>query len=211
LDVLDQSSDRFNDLAVFWGFYCDSKVRCLLWELYMRRFAQLFVLLTIVLTPVYSFADGIDLAPFLTRVGKPLSIPGTMGVIALFMLANYVLNLFVIGLPAIRYGNVSFALVSRGMVSLTILGQLADRVGGILATLAIGLVPIYSLFDEWEWPLVILNFLFSGVAVGALALCYLRRRWGVSGRRGWPIAIAAAVLTNPVWMLFLSAAAWNSK
>jgi hypothetical protein len=33
-----------------------------------------------------------------------------------------------------------------------------------------------------------LNFLFSGVAVGALALYFLRRRWLIPARQAWMIA-----------------------
>ncbi len=52
----------------------------------------------------------------------------------------------------------------------------------------------YSLFAS--------NLICSGLAVGGLALFFLRRRWSVAKPFSWKIAMAAAVLTNPAWILF---------
>jgi hypothetical protein len=123
------------------------------------------------------------------------------------MLANYVLNLIVIGLPAVKTGTASIRSVASGVVVLTVLAQMADRLGAMLALPAS--MFFYKFFGGqislrwWIWPLVIANFLFSGIAVGSLALYFLRRRWHVQLRSALMIAGAAAILTNPAWMLFL--------
>ncbi len=113
-------------------------------------------------------------------------------------------DLLVIGWPAIGLGRAPPGQVARGLVGLTVLGQVADRVGAICAGLIVEpVVRLLGLVGEAAWaaPLLIMNFLFSGIAVGILALYFLRRRWRLSSRLGWGIATAAAVLTNPAWVI----------
>jgi len=59
----------------------------------------------------------------------------------------------------------------------------------------LGPVFVYSLFAA--------NLICSGIAVGALAIWFLRKRWLVSKALSWKIALAAAVLTNPAWALLI--------
>jgi hypothetical protein len=79
----------------------------------------------------------------------------------------------------------------------------ADRLGAMLAVMA--MVPLDLEFGGlvFSWLLLGLNFLFSGVAVGALALYFLRRPWLIPARQAWMIAGIAAVLTNPAWAIYL--------
>jgi hypothetical protein len=89
------------------------------------------------------------------------------------------------------------------MVLLSLLGQVADRLGAMLAVMA--MVPLDLEFGGlvFSWLFLGLNFLFSGVAVGALALYFLRRPWLIPARQAWMIAGIAAVLTNPAWAIYL--------
>jgi len=50
---------------------------------------------------------------------------------------------------------------------------------------------------------LILNLLFSGLAVGALAFYFLRRRWQIRRRTSCIIAIAAGIFTNPMVIALL--------
>jgi hypothetical protein len=156
--------------------------------------------------PAPVMADGLDVVAYLTRVPPVGSKPGTIGIVAAMMVVNYALNFLVIGLPAIRVAFVRLHLVCTGLVVLTLLGQLADRVGALAAVLlAQPVADLLGLTGEgaWAWPLLGLNFLFSGVAVGVLAFYFLRRRWKVAGRASWVVAGAAAVFTNPAWAIGL--------
>ena len=158
------------------------------------------VIATLAYQPVY--ADGIDMVSYLTRVGWAQSLPSLIGYVALLMLANYILNFLVIGLPALRAGPPRLRSVAVGLIGLTVLGQLADRLGALVA--AFGADPLASALGfsgegAWLWPLLSLNFLFSGIAVGALARYFTRRRWHVAPRTSWAISAAAAIITNPAW------------
>ena len=172
----------------------------------MKRTWLLSALVVVVLAPV-AHADGIDLVPYFTRVGGyGHSVFYISAMMLLFMIINYALNFLVIGLPAIRLGSPAAATVATGLVAFTLLGQLADRVGALLAALLT--VPVTALFrlkgeQAWAAPLLILNFLCSGVAIGALALYFLRRRWRINARLSWIIAVTASLLTNPAWTIGL--------
>ncbi|HVP37629.1 MAG TPA: hypothetical protein VMS93_00445 [Candidatus Saccharimonadales bacterium] len=76
-------------------------------------------------------ADGVDLS-FVMRVGGRTWL-GFGAMVVSLMVANYLLNLLVIGIPAIKLGTVGRRGVLVGLVLLTILGQAADRLGAILA------------------------------------------------------------------------------
>jgi hypothetical protein len=152
-------------------------------------------------------ADGVDLVPYFTRVaGGGHSYYYIVAMMLVFMAVKYALNFAVIGLPAVRLGSVPTATVATGLIALTLFGQLADRVGAIMAGFCTGPVTfIFRLQGEGAWvaPLLVLNFLFSGLAVAALAFYFLRRRWHVQGRLPWMVAIAAGLITNPAWVLGL--------
>ena len=87
------------------------------------------VLLATVLAAPRAFADGIDLVPYLARIGHGHSTTGVIGLVILWMLVNYALNFVVIGLPAVKIGPATIRTVASGMVLLTLLGQGADRTG----------------------------------------------------------------------------------
>jgi hypothetical protein len=118
------------------------------------------------------------------------------------MVANYALNFLVIGIPVLKVHSVPVRSVATDLIVLTVLGQLADRLGAILALIV--LLP-YTASISFFWPLLALNFLFSGIAVGALALYFLLGEWHVRSRAAWAIAVAAAIFTNPAWVLWLLA------
>jgi len=149
-------------------------------------------------------ADGVDIVPYLTRVGGGGSVFRVVASVILLMLVNYALNFLVVGWPALRYGTAGRGLVARGLVWFTILGQVADRLGAILAGLAAGLVselPAFRGEGGWVIPLLAFNFIFSGLAVAVLSLWFLRRRWGVPRLPRFAVAAIAGVITNPAWML----------
>jgi len=152
-------------------------------------------------------ADGIDLVPYFTRVaGDGHSFSYIATAMFCIMVANYALNFAVIGLPAIRFGSVVAAKAASGLVALTLFGQIADRVGALLAGVLVGPVTaLFRLHGEGAWlvPLLILNFLFSGFTVVALAFYFLRRRWHIEGRLPWIVAIVAGLITNPAWIIGL--------
>jgi hypothetical protein len=153
-------------------------------------------------------ADGIDIVPFVTRVGgwrvhPVLSVALVVGM----MLVNYLVNVAVIGVPAAKVSRMKLRIFARDLVGFTLLAQIADRVSAV-AGLVIGLLVIDGLRISGEEGLakgillgVALNFVFAGLAIGFLALRYLRRRWGISKRPARVIAIAAGVITNPAWLV----------
>ena len=159
-------------------------------------------------------ADGIDLVWYFTRTGNDQqSMISIFGTIALLMLANYALNFVVIGLPAIKVGAVRVRLIATGLVWLTLLGQLADRVGALIAALLSD--PLAAMLgldgmESWILLLLVLNFLFSGIAIGVLAFYFLRRRWHIGRGISWAIACVAAIVTNPAWAIF-SRALWVDR
>jgi hypothetical protein len=118
------------------------------------------VFLATVLAAPRAFADGIDLVPYLARIGHGHSTAGVIGLVILWMLVNYALNFVVIGLPAVKIGPAAIRTVASGMVLLTLLGQVADRLGAMLAVMA--MVPLDLEFGGlvFSWLLLGLNFLF---------------------------------------------------
>jgi len=153
-----------------------------------------------------AYADGIDVLPYLLRVGWAWSPAGILAGVLALMGVNYLLNLAIIGWPAVRWGGADLRAVARDLVALTLLGQVADRLGAVLALpLGSAIATALNLLSggSWVWPLLAMNFILSGTAVGALALYFLRRRWRLARGTSWAIAIAAAILTNPAWAIGL--------
>src|SRR6266536_3516344 len=136
--------------------------------------------------PASLFADGLDVGWF-ARV--PMmefhSAAYITAVILAAMFANYVLNFLVIGLPAIFWGGALVRPVTIGLIVLTILGQVADRVGaglGLLSGIVVNSIPVI-------W---ISNLIYSGLAIFLLARWFLKR-WSVSHTARWKIALAAGI------------------
>jgi len=160
-----------------------------------------------------AWADGLNSSYFVRFNSDEHSWSYCVVVLMLIMLANYALNFAVIGMPAIVRASAPVRIVALGLIALTILGQLADRIGAFAAIFVS--MPIYAalspLFPSQShgldtpaffYSLIGANLLCSGIAVGLLALFFLRRRWAVSSSLSWKIALAAAILTNPAWILF---------
>ena len=167
----------------------------------------------LVLSPL-ARADGLDSSYFVRFNSLDHSWSYFWSVLTLIMLANYALNFVVVGMPAILRASAQPRSVALGLIVFTILGQLADRIGayaGIFVS-----VPIWATLSKlfpsqshgglgspvFGYSLFAANLLCSGIAVGALALFFLRKRWKVPKPLSWKIALAAAVLTNPAWILF---------
>jgi hypothetical protein len=150
-------------------------------------------------------ADGIDVIPFMFRVGgvhPAIAVAIVIGA----MLVNYLLNVVVIGLPAARAAQTGPGRFARDLIGFTLLAQIADRVGAFVA-LILGFLIVDVLGIPGEDGIakgallsIVLNFVFSGVAIGFLAMGYHKRRWGILQRPARVIAIAAGVITNPVWL-----------
>ena len=156
---------------------------------------RMILFLMIVLTSNSAMADGLDLAYF-TWVDPPHgTITEVVGFMILLMFINYILNFAVIGVPAVKFGPTPVRSVSIGMIWLTMIGQIADRLGAILADV-VGF-PWHSIYASFAG-----HFLSCGITVGALALYFLRRRWLVPVKPAWIIAGIAAVITNPSWIIF---------
>jgi len=154
-------------------------------------------------------ADGLDLDYFLRFNSWGHSTAYVCTVLVLIMVVNYLLNFAVIGAPAIRLASARPKTVALGLLFLTLLGQLADRIGSILGAI-IGVI-ISSIIsggrgmdNPYTGPSIIVsNLLCSGIAVGCLALWFLRRRWSVPRALSYKIALAAGILTNPAWIMLL--------
>ena len=183
-----------------------------------RRLKQILFLVYCTRLCVPAHADGIDAVAYLTRAGDGHSVPAILGIVLCLMLANYVLNYFVIGLPAIEFGHADSNKVRRDLISLTLWGQAADRIGAVAAPLVLGFFGILTYLlkkftginldmkggvSSVVTLLLCFNFLLSGLAVGALSFQYLNKRWRISRRTSYKIALAAAVFTNPAWALAL--------
>jgi len=127
----------------------------------------------------------------------------TVAVIAGLMLANYALNALVVGLPAVRWGTEPAPRVARGLVTFTLLGQVADRIGAVVAVPLMALYALIFRGGGWVAPLLVCNFVLSGLAVAWMAYRFHRFRWGVARDRARLLAVLAGVLTNPAWVLGL--------
>jgi hypothetical protein len=146
--------------------------------------------------PASLFADGLDLGWF---VRVPMmefhSATYITAVILAVVLANYLLNFLVIGLPAVIWGGALVQPVTIGLIVLTILGQVADRVGAVLGLLTA--IVVNNLY-----VIGISNLIYSGLAIFLLPRWFLRR-WSVPDPTRWRIALAAGIITNPCWFIFI--------
>ena len=156
--------------------------------------------------PRMALADGIDLVPFLTKLPGNFPLYATVIGVAVLMTVNYLLNAAVIALPAVRVGPVVWRTAFVDLIFLTLLGQLADRLGAVVAFFVT--VPLANYLPHpgeggWFVLLIGVNFLTSGVAVGVLSYHFLKVRWRVPVRSARLIGVAAGVLTNPAWAMAL--------
>ena len=157
------------------------------------------------LFPREALADGIDLVAYFSRTlceNIALAIP----VAVLLMLVNYGVNFLAIGWPALRLGSLPIHSIARSLVWLTLFGQIADRVGAVLAGFLVGpITEVLGLTGEGAWvvPLLVMNFLFGAISVGILTFVFTRRLWGLSIQHSVWISIGAGILTNPAWAMGL--------
>ncbi len=150
-------------------------------------------------------ADGIDVVAYFSRTPYG-NLFFALPVVAVLMLVNYGLNFLVIGLPARRLGSLPVGQILRSLVWLTLLGQIADRIGAIFAELLTGIILFLLQIQRegaWVVPLLTLNFVFSAISVAILAFVFTRRMWGLSLRHSVWISTGAAILTNPAWAMGL--------
>jgi hypothetical protein len=159
-------------------------------------------------------ADGLNSSYFVRFDSLDHSWTYFWTVLTVIMIVNYALNFAVIGAPAILWTSARAKSVALGLIILTMLGQVADRIGAYAAVfLSMPIAGIFSaLFpsqsDGLDSPAFIYslfagNLICSGIAVGALAIWFLRKRWSAPKALSWKIALAAAVLTNPAWVLLI--------
>ena len=150
-------------------------------------------------------ADGVDLAPYLIRFNTyGFSVWSIIAIAIALMVGNYIANLIVIGLPSIVWCHVSKKQVIVGLAFMTLLGQLADRLGAVLAGFGTAIVFIL-LRNDRHWPEVLttFNFIFSGLFVGLLAWYYIHFKWHAQNRKAIAISLGAATITNPAYLLLI--------
>lgn len=174
-----------------------------------KLLTPLAILVALVLfTPTTSHADGIDVVWLFSRVGGWRVHPVRSAAIVVgMMLINYLLNLVVLGTAAARFLQVRLGDLTKTLAAFTVLAQIADRAGALAGfLLSFSIVRLTGLGGEQELKAdilvgVLLNFIFSGLAVALLALWFLIRRWGFERHRAMPIAVRTAVITNPAWVM----------
>jgi hypothetical protein len=161
--------------------------------------------ITILLLPSIANADGIDLVAYFSRVPTD-DIRTALFVGLVLMIANYILNYIVVGSFVAGRTSLGTQQIALSLVSLTILGQVADRIGAVIAGISAG--PVSNLLGisgegGWFLPLLGLNFIFSGIMVGMLVYTFGRRKWNLAKNQSRAAAFLAAVLTNPAWAIGL--------
>jgi hypothetical protein len=152
-------------------------------------------------------ADVIDITWFLTRVGGWRQSPlRAVTAVVVLMAINYAVNLIVIAVPVVKAGFPP-SRAARDLIGFTLIAQVLDRIGMLLCS---GLIVLLGFTVERVGgasagaavaAIVGLNFISSGVLIGFLARYYLARRWGMPKRLTGIVAVAAALFTNPAWMV----------
>jgi hypothetical protein len=168
-----------------------------------------------------AFADGFDVASYLARVNTYNHSTGAIcGLILALAAIDYVWNLLIIGLPSMSICAVGPKKIILDLVTLTILGQVADRLGAVIAFILLGPIPftlaeripftlaeripfLYVDLGVYDIRLVLSNFVCSGIAIALLVWFFVRKRWGGSTRSALVMAIVAAIATNPMISMFL--------
>jgi hypothetical protein len=166
-----------------------------------KRFFKLLPLLIGILATKPAYADGIDITSYFARVNTFKPLPVVIILVVALLLLDYGVNLLFIGLLARKYGQSSWLSILGHMITLTLLGQIADRVGAgaslFLADLTAYLSQPQSL-QEYVGPLGLYNLVLSGFAIAALSSYFLKAKWNVTGRARWGISLIAGVFTNPL-------------
>jgi hypothetical protein len=158
--------------------------------LHSRAAALFGFTLVLMLTSALARADGLDVGFFFWKTGFPenTSIAAKIGVILLMVVLDYVWNAGVIGLAASRLGKQPLRKILKDLVPLTILGQVADRVGAgaalLIGFLAPGLVPVTV-------------FVAPGVAIAALVFLFGKKSWNLANKQALGLGLVAGVATNP--------------
>lgn len=157
------------------------------------------------LCPALGYADGIDLIAYFSRTPCENAL-GALPVAALLMLANYGLNYVAIGVPVLKISQRPARQVSRDLIWLTLLGQIADRLGAVLAGLLT--TPVMNMFGlkgegAWAAPLLGMNFFFSAISIAIIVFAFAWRKWELPLRHSAWVSIAAGLVTNPAWSMGL--------
>ncbi|HNX31261.1 MAG TPA: hypothetical protein PKM35_06615 [Holophaga sp.] len=125
--------------------------------------------------------------------------------ITVVMIFNYLLNLLVIALPSRKASPHTFRKLVYETIGITLIGQIADRVGAFLAILSVDLlIQFFNLHGEkWALPLILINFFFPAVVIFFVVFFFTSHRWLVPRAIAITISIVAAFVTNPSWALLL--------
>jgi hypothetical protein len=165
----------------------------------------------ILLTPSLARADGFDVGWLLTRASGWERHPvRALTLMVVLMLVNYGLNFLVIGVPASKASQRRSSSLATGLIWYTFLAQGIDRMAFTMSIM-MGMM-LASMFEiQGEAVLGVgatiglgLNFIVAGTGIGGLALAMMTGRWDVPAKSARKIAISAAILTNPGWIIMLS-------
>ena len=149
-----------------------------------RRFliALGIVAVLVLAVPKSASADGIDVLWLLSRVGGWRAHPIlSAGILVGLMLINFLLNMLVLGIPTARSLHIQTSKLATDIAAFTLAAQVADRACAIAAFLLSYFIIGAHVGGEEEIKQVIrfgivLNFIFSGLAVFFIAYWYLTRR-----------------------------------
>ena len=168
------------------------------WRPWCARCVVVAVAIAAIAAPAY--ADGIDVIAWLLRFPQA-SGPGEFLLLLVALLAiDYLLNALVIGLAAKSWTRLPTPHIAKDLIVLTLLGQVADRIGAFLAFFVQPLIdPLFEHEGEGSWvlPLLVAQFLCAAITVGVFVWFFARRRWKLARRRAAIMSLAGAVLTNP--------------
>lgn len=173
----------------------------------MRRVG---ILLGTFLWPLGARADSIDVGWLVFKVNFLREGPLRGVALAVLLLAvNLALNVLVITAPACRAVGRPLAGSWGPTVGYTLLAQVVDRMACVIA-LPLGVWVAFGTGLRGEGGMgagamigLAFNLLLAGLGVGLLARWFVIRHLGLPREAARPIAIRAAVWTNPAWLMFL--------
>ncbi len=181
----------------------------------IKTFWLIFVCLAV--TPLVAHADPADMidmdwSSFVTLVGGGGSVFVIIGLVILLMGINYGLNFVFIGLPAMKLGSIALKPMIKDMFYLTLLGQIADRVGLMLAFLFTTKDFYYLLHGRTvtvdpDGPIFLWEFVCAAIAIAALVLYFSFLRWRLRLGKALLVTLCAVIFTNPVYWLLITAIA----
>jgi hypothetical protein len=151
-------------------------------------------------------ADGLDLYAWVVRLPPGSNALVVLAAIAAILVVDYALNFLVVGWAASKWSTVGRRQVARDLVLLTLFGQVADRAGAILGLIFGSMTdPLYPHSSEASFllPLVVANFVCTAVLIALLVVWFARKKWSITGKRSWGLAVPAGILTNPMIPLIL--------